>query len=67
MEIETQRLSKERTRVEQELEKVRKRLSNRQFVEKAPPEVVDKEKLKLDNFEDMVRRLNRNLEMLCTG
>ncbi len=67
LEIETQRLSKERTRVEQELEKVRKRLSNRQFVEKAPPEVVDKEKLKLDNFEDMVRRLNRNLEMLCTG
>ncbi len=65
LEVESERLSKERTRVEQELEKVRKRLSNGQFVQKAPAEVVEKEKNKQDNFEDMIGRLNRNLEMIC--
>ena len=36
LKIEAERLSKERTRIEQELEKVKKRLSNKQFVQKAP-------------------------------
>ncbi len=67
LDIETVRLSKERTRVEQELEKVRKRLSNGQFVQKAPAEVVEKEKKKQHNYEDMIGRLNRNLEMICAG
>ena len=67
LEIETDRLSRERTRVEQELEKVRKRLSNGQFVRKAPAEVVEKEKDKQNNYEDMIGRLNRNLEMICAG
>ena len=65
LDIETERLSKERIRVEQELEKVRKRLSNGQFVQKAPVEVVEKEKNKQNNYEDMIGRLNRNLEMIC--
>ena len=67
LEIETERLSRERARVEQELEKVRKRLSNGQFVQKAPAEVVEKEKNKQDSYEDMIGRLNRNLEMICAG
>ncbi len=65
LDVETERLSKERTRVEQELEKVRKRLANGQFVEKAPADVVEKEKNKQNNYEDMIGRLNRNLEMIC--
>jgi len=67
LEIETERLSRERNRVEQELEKVRKRLSNGQFLEKAPAQVVEKEKMKQNNYEDMIGRLNRNLEMICAG
>ena len=67
LEIETDRLSRERSRVEQELEKVRKRLSNGQFVQKAPADVVEKEKDKQNNYEDMIGRLNRNLEMICAG
>ncbi len=67
LDIETERLSKERTRVEQELVKVRKRLLNGQFVQKAPAEVVEKEKNKQHNYEDMIGRLNRNLEMICAG
>ncbi len=67
LEIETERLSKERNRVEQELEKVRKRLSNGQFVNKAPADVVEKEKNKQNDYEDMIGRLNRNLEMICAG
>ncbi|MCY3771612.1 MAG: valine--tRNA ligase [Gemmatimonadetes bacterium] len=67
LEIETERLSRERTRVEQELEKVLKRLSNGQFLERAPAEVVEKEKKKQDSYEDMIGRLNRNLEMICAG
>lgn len=65
LKIEAERLSKERTRIEQELEKVKKRLSNKQFVQKAPAEVVSKEKNKQSNYEDMLGRLNRNLEMIC--
>ncbi len=65
LQIETERLSKERIRVEQELKKVQKRLSNGQFLEKAPAEVVSKEKKKQQNYEDMVGKLNRNLEMIC--
>ena len=67
LEIETERLAKERGRVEQELEKVRKRLANGQFVQKAPADVVEKEKNKQNDYEDMIGRLNRNLEMICAG
>ena len=67
LEIETERLSKERNRVEQELEKVRKRLANGQFVQKAPANVVEKEKNKQNDYEDMIGRLDRNLEMICAG
>jgi len=64
LETETERLSKERTRVEKELEKVKKRLANDQFVIKAPAEVVEKEKNKQTSYKDMIGKLNRNLEMI---
>ena len=64
LDVETERLTKERDRVSGELNKVNKRLSNIQFVQKAPADVVEKERNKLGNFVDMIGRLDRNLEMI---
>ena len=64
LDVETERLTKERDRVSGELDKVNKRLSNIQFVQKAPADVVEKERNKLGNFVDMIGRLDRNLEMI---
>ena len=64
LDVETERLTKERDRVSGELDKVNKRLSNIQFVQKAPADVVEKERNKLRNFVDMIGRRDRNLEMI---
>ena len=62
--VETERLSKERDRISGELEKVKKQLSNTQFIKRAPADVVEKERNKLDNYRDMIGRLDRNLDMI---
>ena len=64
LDVETDRLSKERDRVAGELEKVKKRLANNQFIEKAPADVIKKEHNKQDNYIDMISRLERNLDMI---
>ena len=64
LDVEVERLTKERDRVSGELEKVKKRLSNSQFVQKAPADVVEKERNKQGDFVDMISRLDHNLEMI---
>ncbi len=58
---ERKRLQKELERVEVELERVNKKLLNKNFVEKAPLEVVEKEKKKKAELEDVKNRLLQNL------
>ena len=64
-------LSKERRRIEKELlhvngmhENTQKKLSNRSFTSRAPAEIVDQERRKLDNFQKTLEKLRRNLESL---
>jgi valyl-tRNA synthetase len=62
-------LDTERERIQKEIDRVRglyssteKKLSNESFVSKAPKEVVDHERNKLDSFKITLEKLEKNLE-----
>ena len=61
---ETMRLQKEIDRVGAMLEGVRRKLNNENFIARAPKDVVDREREKLDNFARTTEKLEKNLEML---
>ncbi|HXG38308.1 MAG TPA: valine--tRNA ligase [Bacteroidota bacterium] len=62
---ERTRLEKEIARLQQLLESIAKKLSNPQFVERAPKEVVQKEREKQVNFQTSLEKLKKNLEQLA--
>jgi len=56
-EQERQRLRSELAKLEQEIDRARERLANRQFLEKAPAEVVDGNRRRLAEMEDRRSRM----------
>ncbi|HWP82217.1 MAG TPA: valine--tRNA ligase [Bacteroidota bacterium] len=62
---ERQRLNKEIVRLQQLVESIERKLANPQFVERAPKEVVEKEKEKKESFKVSLEKLRRNLEQLA--
>jgi valyl-tRNA synthetase len=58
------RLTKETSKVEEELARIQKKLSNPQFLSKAKAEVIQKEREKLAQHEERRRALNLSLERL---
>jgi valyl-tRNA synthetase len=64
IDLERARVQKEIDRVAGILEGVRRKLSNENFVEKAPKDVVEKEREKLDTFGQTLEKLEKNLSML---
>ncbi|MFZ4619676.1 MAG: valine--tRNA ligase [Bacteroidota bacterium] len=62
--IERDRLQKEIDRLEGQLRGVMAKLSNQNFVGKAAPEIIEKEKNKQQNFEQTIQKLKVNLEQL---
>ncbi len=62
LEQERIRLEKEIARVAQLLEKTNKKLSNEDFLKRAPREIIEKEKAKKEEYHKMVEKLNKNLE-----
>lgn len=62
---ERARLEKEIARLQQLVESIAKKLSNPQFVERAPKEVVQKEREKQVNFQTSLEKLKKNLEQLA--
>ncbi|MEW6061002.1 MAG: class I tRNA ligase family protein, partial [Bacteroidota bacterium] len=64
IDVERERLQKEIDRLSTQLKSVTAKLSNQNFVSKAPPEVIDKEKSKQQNFELTLKKLKNNLEQL---
>ncbi|MFH0989003.1 MAG: valine--tRNA ligase [bacterium] len=67
IEVERARLEKEIVRLRGTLEGIDKKLNNRQFVEKAPKDVVDREKEKLANFQSNLEKLEINLTALINS
>ncbi|MBL7993765.1 hypothetical protein JNM05_00195, partial [bacterium] len=47
---------------EGQVEGISKKLDNADFVAKAPPQVIEKEKAKLDNFRETIKTLRGSLE-----
>lgn len=64
LEGEKLRLEKELEKQKQFLTRIKKKLANRDFLDRAPAEVIDGEKMKQRQAEDRVARLNKNLESL---
>ncbi|MEI7907217.1 MAG: class I tRNA ligase family protein, partial [Bacteroidota bacterium] len=62
--IERDRLQKEIDRLEGQLRGVMAKLNNDNFVGKAAPDVIEKEKNKQQNFEQTIQKLKVNLEQL---
>ena len=61
---EKKRLEKEVRKAEEELARIQKKLSNKEFLAKAKEEVVQKERGKAEQFDDKIRTLKRSLERI---
>jgi valyl-tRNA synthetase len=61
---EIERLGKEKENLETELRRVQGKLSNEQFVSRAPAQVVQSEKDKLARYQDMLASANDRLNLL---
>jgi len=57
VEKEVKRLDKDLTKLEGDLSKTLKKLSSSNFIEKAPSEVIEKEKSKQEEFEFQIKRI----------
>ena len=63
-EAERERLEKEKKRLEGEVARVLKKLSNQGFVAKAPASVVEEEKQKGDKYREMLETVIKRLESM---
>ena len=64
IEREKDRLRKEMERLTTTLNGIRSKLANPSFVEKAPKEIVEKEREKLENFQTTLEKLEKNFSIL---
>ena len=63
-EAEIQRLEKEKKRLEGEVVRVEKKLSNQGFIGKAPASVIEEEKLKGEKYKEMLQTVTARLDSL---
>jgi valyl-tRNA synthetase len=64
IDAEISRLSKERDRQAQEIARLRGKLTNAQFLERAPSEIVAKEQEKLEGYEKALNTLEQQVERI---
>jgi valyl-tRNA synthetase len=64
VEKEKARLEKEIKNLTELLEKSSKKLSNEDFVKKAPKDIINKEKEKKEDYQNRLKKLEKNLEAL---
>ena len=65
-EEEITRLQKEIDKKENELQRGEGKLSNSNFVDKAPPEVVEKERAKLEEIRSVLQNLKDQLQRISS-
>ncbi|MDZ7318273.1 MAG: valine--tRNA ligase, partial [candidate division KSB1 bacterium] len=63
-EVEKKRLSKEIARLEQQIQATQKKLINPDFIARAPSEVIDREKQKVNDFQASLAKLQTNLQSI---
>lgn len=61
---ESARLNREIAKIKKELERTENKLNNPQFAGKAPPDVVDKEKLKLTELQGTLQKLEQQFQRI---
>ncbi len=61
---EVERLEKEKSNLEKELQRVNGKLGNEGFVSKAPPKVIEEERAKKSNYEEMYNKVVERLNVL---
>jgi len=66
LDAERARLTKDRAKVELEVEKTRKKLGNAEFVAKAKPEVIEENRERLDSFTAEIARLDAALARIAS-
>lgn len=64
IEKEVERLEKEKANLEKELQRVNGKLGNEGFVAKAPPKVIEEERAKKNNYEEMYNKVVERLNVL---
>ena len=64
IEAEIERLTKEKKKLESEVERVEKKLANQGFVSKAPQHLIDEEKAKGEKYRGMLETVTARLEAL---
>jgi len=64
IEREKERLSKELSRIDIEIERAKNKLENKSFIKKAPREIINKEKKRLDEYKMAYQRIEGILESL---
>ena len=64
IDLEKSRLEKEIVRLEALIEGIEKKLMNKDFLSKAPKEVIEKERQKSQDFKDNLEKLRNNLDSL---
>ncbi len=62
--VERARLQKEVDRLRGQIEAIDKKLGNQDFVAKAPPQVIEKENAKRENFRQTIEKLSASLKQL---
>jgi valyl-tRNA synthetase len=66
LEAEARRLETEKAKIEQELERVGRKLGNEKFITRAKPEVVQKERDKKEQLESELEKLSESLSIIRT-
>lgn len=61
---EFERLKKELEKINTDYIRTRSKLQNSNFISKAPKEIIEKEKIKMEEFESKIRKLDNNLAVL---
>jgi valyl-tRNA synthetase len=64
IEVEKARLEKELKNLGVQLEKTSKKLANADFRANAPGDVIEREELKKEDYQERIERLNKNLEQI---
>ncbi len=64
IEVETARLTKELVRIESELAKINGKLSNDNFIKNAPADIIEKEKIKMNELNEIKDKLDVSISNL---
>jgi len=64
IEVEKKRLEKELENIKTQLEKTSKKLANADFLANAPPDVIEREKGKKQDYQERIEKINKNLEQI---